>query len=267
MSSTNIEQGGAEELQSSLESNNKNKKEPSSTGADHLARVRENQRRSRARKREYVSDLETKIRSCHEEGLQLNVQIQRTARRVVEENKRLRELLARVGVDERAVEDWLRNEAPSEYDSPSSITRQEEEELLKAKHPCATCGSAPAKIDRNSASPVGATSVPVAAAAVTSMAPVQQISQLSIQPVVPIQPMDLAQTPIVSQPVAFPDPYAYAASQSVVNGLSNDIINPAMTMKSPFQDASHNFVPVDFTAYFQSVDIDNIPLTPQQYYV
>ncbi|KAK9473086.1 uncharacterized protein V1510DRAFT_416001 [Dipodascopsis tothii] len=111
----------------------------------HLARIRENQRRSRARKREYVLDLETKIRGCQSEGLQVNVQIQRTARRVVEENKRLRVLLSTLGWGDGQVRDWLKNYASVVGEDPTEDSDDDEELVAyavgKHKYPCKTCGA------------------------------------------------------------------------------------------------------------------------------
>ena len=64
----------------------------------NLARVRDNQRRSRARRREYLSELEEKWRICEHRGIEASAEIQAAARRVVEENKRLRQLLYQHGI-------------------------------------------------------------------------------------------------------------------------------------------------------------------------
>ncbi|KAL1755224.1 hypothetical protein FB107DRAFT_275076 [Schizophyllum commune] len=67
------------------------------------ARVRENQRRSRARKREYVASLEERLRRCQAEGAERNEMIQAAARKVAAENRALRELLREKGVDENEI--------------------------------------------------------------------------------------------------------------------------------------------------------------------
>ncbi|EME78611.1 uncharacterized protein MYCFIDRAFT_167957 [Pseudocercospora fijiensis CIRAD86] len=63
-----------------------------------LARIRENQRRSRARRKEYLQDLERKWRRCEKFGIEASVEIQVAAKKVLEENLRLRALLMRNGV-------------------------------------------------------------------------------------------------------------------------------------------------------------------------
>lgn len=61
-------------------------------------RIRDNQRRSRARKKEYVNELEEKYRTCQQYGAEASATIQHLARSVLEENKRLRALLHLHGI-------------------------------------------------------------------------------------------------------------------------------------------------------------------------
>src|ERR1700760_1545431 len=57
----------------------------------NLARIRDNQRRSRARRKEYVQELEAKYRETEAKGVQASAEMQQAARKVVDENKQLRE--------------------------------------------------------------------------------------------------------------------------------------------------------------------------------
>ena len=57
------------------------------------SRIRDNQRRSRARQKEYIHELEEKVQACERMGVQASLEIQQAARNVLEENKRLRALL------------------------------------------------------------------------------------------------------------------------------------------------------------------------------
>ncbi|OCK73788.1 hypothetical protein K432DRAFT_252701, partial [Lepidopterella palustris CBS 459.81] len=61
-------------------------------------RNRENQRLSRQRKNEYVQELEEEVRKYRSEGVEVSQAIQIAARCVLEENQRLRNLLAVKGV-------------------------------------------------------------------------------------------------------------------------------------------------------------------------
>lgn len=69
-----------------------------------LARIRDNQRRSRARRKEYLQELEVKYRSCEATGVEASAEIQSAARRVLDENKRLRLMLRQRGVSDAEID-------------------------------------------------------------------------------------------------------------------------------------------------------------------
>jgi hypothetical protein len=78
--------------------------------SSNLIRVRNNQRRSRARRREYVAELERKVHQCNAHGLQPctpDVVPQDTIFRLEEENRKLRKLLALAGVEQALVDTHL----------------------------------------------------------------------------------------------------------------------------------------------------------------
>ena len=62
-----------------------------------MARIRDNQRRSRARRKEYLQELEAKNRECEQAGVQASAEVQQAAKKVLEENRRLRALLRQQG--------------------------------------------------------------------------------------------------------------------------------------------------------------------------
>ena len=62
-------------------------------GKSNSTRVRDNQRRSRARQKEYIRELESKVQNYERLGVQASSEIQAAARTVLEENQRLRALL------------------------------------------------------------------------------------------------------------------------------------------------------------------------------
>lgn len=70
----------------------------------NLARIRDNQRRSRAKRKEYLQELETKYRSCEQVGVEASAEIQAAARRVVDENRRLRQLLKQQGLSDAEID-------------------------------------------------------------------------------------------------------------------------------------------------------------------
>jgi hypothetical protein len=59
--------------------------------------------RSRARRKEYLQELEAKIRSCEQVGIEASSEIQSAARKVVDENRKLRSLLHGRGVSEAEI--------------------------------------------------------------------------------------------------------------------------------------------------------------------
>ncbi|KAF1817137.1 hypothetical protein P152DRAFT_382253, partial [Eremomyces bilateralis CBS 781.70] len=62
------------------------------------ARIRDNQRRSRARRKEYLQELEEKYRHCEQMGVEASAEIQAAARKVLDENKKLRAILQQRGL-------------------------------------------------------------------------------------------------------------------------------------------------------------------------
>ncbi|KAI0429003.1 hypothetical protein F5Y09DRAFT_311468 [Xylaria sp. FL1042] len=74
---------------------------------DERARLRRNQRNSRARKQAYIQDLEKRWNECVRLGAQATVEMQREARRVQEENGLLRTLLHKQGLDDTTIKEAL----------------------------------------------------------------------------------------------------------------------------------------------------------------
>ncbi|KAF2028412.1 hypothetical protein EK21DRAFT_113907 [Setomelanomma holmii] len=90
----------------------------SNKGSDMLtsARIRENQRRSRNKRRELIEDLQQRVRDYELKGVEATQDMQRAARRVAQENLGLRSMLAQRGVTQEEVQSFLRkfngNDAP-----------------------------------------------------------------------------------------------------------------------------------------------------------
>jgi hypothetical protein len=110
----------------------------------NLARIRDNQRRSRARRKEYLMELEQKYRSCEQVGVEASAEIQAAARRVLqenkailEENKRLRQLLKQKGVEDAEIDSFsmARPENP-QFPSPESVAL---ETMIGQRKPCGSC--------------------------------------------------------------------------------------------------------------------------------
>ncbi|BCS17366.1 uncharacterized protein APUU_10194A [Aspergillus puulaauensis] len=71
------------------------------------ARIRDNQRRSRARRREYIQDLEHRLQKFEAHGVQVTQEIQAAGRKVAVENTLLRALLQLHGVSDHDIEGYL----------------------------------------------------------------------------------------------------------------------------------------------------------------
>ena len=71
-------------------------------------RNRENQRRSRARRKDYIQELEQRLRQYEVAGVKATAEVQAAARKVSEENSGLRSLLEICGVDAGRIEEFLR---------------------------------------------------------------------------------------------------------------------------------------------------------------
>lgn len=80
-----------------------------------LLRNRDNQRRSRARRKDYIDDLEKRLRKFEREGVRITAEVQAAARTVAEENRLLRSLLIKNGTSAVEIDAHLRrSREPSE---------------------------------------------------------------------------------------------------------------------------------------------------------
>src|SRR5271155_142418 len=81
---------------------------PTSTEIELAAsRNRINQQRSRARRKDYIASLETRLRQYELEGVRVTTAVQHAARHVAEENARLKELLNTLGFADRDIKQYL----------------------------------------------------------------------------------------------------------------------------------------------------------------
>lgn len=71
-------------------------------------RIRDNQRRSRARRKEYIQDLEQRLQKFQTEGIQATQEVQEAGRKMAVENSLLRSLLILHGVSDQRVQEYLR---------------------------------------------------------------------------------------------------------------------------------------------------------------
>ena len=112
----------------------------------NLARIRDNQRRSRARRKEYLQELEARLRQCELQGIEASAEIQVAARRVADENRKLRGLLAQHGIPDDHVEAYIQSSPTADsvisgqYGNTSTAV-QTLEQLLQARKPCCADGN------------------------------------------------------------------------------------------------------------------------------
>lgn len=78
--------------------------------AAKTSRLTENKRRYRARRKEYILDLERGLAEAREQGIKATTEVQLAARKVVVENGRLRDLLQLAGFADEDIDIWARRE-------------------------------------------------------------------------------------------------------------------------------------------------------------
>ncbi|OIW32812.1 hypothetical protein CONLIGDRAFT_153727 [Coniochaeta ligniaria NRRL 30616] len=84
--------------------------------AETKQRVRENQRRSRARRDELLRDLQQRLDEHERLGFQATLEMQQAALQVARENESLRTLLLQKGVSDAEVAEFLRHGGPTPVD-------------------------------------------------------------------------------------------------------------------------------------------------------
>ncbi|KAF9895361.1 hypothetical protein FE257_000265 [Aspergillus nanangensis] len=81
--------------------------EDSEKKSDRLARIRENQRKSRARKQEHIRELEQKLAFSQEQAHHKDVEHRLTVQRLEAENRKLRNILSLSGLPSSVIERYL----------------------------------------------------------------------------------------------------------------------------------------------------------------
>ena len=75
-----------------------------------MNRIRDNQRRSRSRRKQYLEELEARLRRCGAQGIEVFPEILHAARKAADENKKLRALLSEHGVRYGSIEAYLHSD-------------------------------------------------------------------------------------------------------------------------------------------------------------
>ncbi|KAF7542235.1 hypothetical protein G7Z17_g11756 [Cylindrodendrum hubeiense] len=92
--------------------------------ASRTSRLTENKRRFRARRKEYVADLERMLKEARERDVQATKEVQLAAQQVVQENSKLRELLGLSGFSDGDVDAWVNGGSGSRGNDESCARRR-----------------------------------------------------------------------------------------------------------------------------------------------
>ncbi|KAI5866637.1 hypothetical protein GGS23DRAFT_551376 [Durotheca rogersii] len=201
----------------------------------NLTRVRDNQRRSRARRKEYVQELEKRLRICELQGIEASFEIQQAARRVLEDNKKMRILLNSIGFRNERITNFLHTGSldPTEVHTPSHPDGPEDTvqtlELLLA----------PRQPTRFDSSPHTAAPAPVATiysnagnGFVTPMGPSQE--KLEVLPPKTSTQAQLPTSPALSEPILFEfEPQRYSRPFVPGTGPSQPLGEPPAEFAVP----------------------------------
>jgi hypothetical protein len=82
-------------------------------------RLRNNQRRSRERRKEYIEDIKKRLLEYESKGVDASMKIEHNAKQMAEENKHLRALLAQQGISEQYIQQYV-HAAQNGFDTSAS---------------------------------------------------------------------------------------------------------------------------------------------------
>ena len=125
--------------------------------SESSVRIRDNQRRSRARRKEYIQDLENRLQKFQAEGVRATREVQEAGRKMAVENSLLRSLLTLHGVSDQRVEEYLKahtTHTPSSF-SDAALSRLQSRHSPRPK---------PLNNERNVLSPRQTTMAPTSSA-------------------------------------------------------------------------------------------------------
>ncbi|KAL3258778.1 hypothetical protein ABHI18_005756 [Aspergillus niger] len=97
---------------------------------DRLARIRENQRNSRARKQQHTRELEQKLAALQEQARRKDVDHRMAVQKLEAENRKLKYLLTRSGLTSELIEHYL------QIDEPALTEKVAIPKLRSTKTPC-----------------------------------------------------------------------------------------------------------------------------------
>lgn len=105
-------------------------------------RIRLNQRRSRARKQEYVKDLEKRIQDCHTTCRNADLQLE-SYQQLRKENQKLRALLGSIGVSDNQINSCINADPSNPATGKTSLRNIRPQLQLEANFPITNSTSPP----------------------------------------------------------------------------------------------------------------------------
>lgn len=143
-------------------------------------RIRDNQRHSRARRKEYIQDLEQRLQKFQTEGIHATREVQEAGRKVAVENSLLRSLLVLHGVSDQRVQEYLRA-----HTAAISLPTSRSEAVLVAQshsgqsprlNTVDSGGPSPSNYERNDPSPERTATEPTSSTSSSSPVTYQQVA-------------------------------------------------------------------------------------------
>ncbi|KAJ5351120.1 hypothetical protein N7452_000094 [Penicillium brevicompactum] len=106
-------------------------------GVDRLSRVRDNQRKSRARKQEYVKELEQRLAACEEKAKQDDIKSRLITQKVEADNRHLKALLGKLGITPGFIEQYLQQASAAVVNGKIAIPAAQRPEDSPKSRPAA----------------------------------------------------------------------------------------------------------------------------------
>lgn len=198
------------------------------------ARIRDNQRRSRARKKEYLQEIEEKWRKCKQLGVEASMEMQVSARHVLAENARLRALLKNRGMSDAEIDSYMG--ADDDIFEDGAPPSEKLTNMLLTRKPCC-----PDNEDASSCSPPSATTAQDTKPQMQLPPPHVHQQQLSSRQLAPI--------PIMVQSTISPRMALPLATTIPISSAPMQLLSSYHSAPSPLHSGPQSHSTPTYTAY------------------